>query len=71
MYGDEIDLLQFTLRDGGHGFYVRKRFDHGDDYTDFCAAFGAPESAFALTATSTEADARAAAATFLSGREVF
>lgn len=42
-YGDEMGVILFQTGDQA-GFFVRKRFDHGDDYTDFCVASGTPQA---------------------------
>lgn len=67
-FGDEIDLLLFT-RGERAGFYVRKRFDHGDDYTDLCAAFGASDDALSMGGLGTPEQARRMAAAILTARE--
>lgn len=64
-YGDEIDLLLFTQGEQA-GFYLRKRFDHGDDYTDFCVASGTPQEP---AANMTAEQAGALAGAFLTARE--
>lgn len=67
-YGDEIDLLLFE-RGPRAGFYVRKRFDHGDDYTDLCGAFGTMKSGFDMQKLGTPAQAREMAGALLTARE--
>lgn len=67
-YGDEIDILIFQNGEQA-GFYVRKRFDHGDDFTDFCAAFGGSAEPFTMSSLGTLEQAQAAAGIVLTARE--
>ncbi len=69
-YGDEIDFLLFE-RGEGAGFYVRKRFDHGDDSTYFCAAFGSTMTGFELAEVGSWQQAREMAASLLTTREEY
>jgi hypothetical protein len=66
-YGDEMGLILFESGDQA-GFFVRKRFDHGDDYTDFCVASGTPQ---APAANMTMEQAKALAGSFMTAREEY
>jgi hypothetical protein len=63
--GDEVALVLFE-KGGKFGFYGRKKFSHGDDFTSVCCALGKPADAAGLAALADEATAKAAAAVCMS-----